>query len=100
MESSATVYQDADVKICVDYVKFSNIEIQELLESSELILMLGSQCAAMLLRSIKNNFRDVLAGDKVRDNSSSACSMPSKVLTAGCQDADPFCLVIVNGIGS
>jgi hypothetical protein len=98
LESSATVYQDADGTFCVVGVKYSRIRVQELWEMSDLMLMLGIQCAAMLLWSINKHFREVLPGGNVRDNNINAGGLPSKVLTIEYQDADPFCMVIVNGI--
>jgi hypothetical protein len=68
MESPATVYQDADGTFCVVGVKSSNIKVQELWETSDLMLKLGNHCAAMLLRSINKHFREVLSGVNVRDN--------------------------------
>ena len=100
MESPATVYQDADGTFCIVGVRSSNIRVQELWETSDLMLKLGNQCAAMLLRSINKHFREVLSGVNMRDNNIIACSLPSKVLTTRYQDADPFCMVIVNDIGS
>ena len=95
------MYQDADGTFCVVGVKSSSIKVQELWETSDLMLMLGNQCAAMLLRSINKHFREVLSGGNVRDNNIIACRLPSKVWTTEYQDADPFCMVIVvDGIGN
>jgi hypothetical protein len=99
LESSATGYQGADVTFCVVGVKSVSIEIQELWKTSELVLMLGYQGAAMLLRSINNRTVAVLVNDDVHVKVAIIYRMP--YMTTGYQDADvPFCVVVTDGIGN
>jgi len=99
LESSATGYQGADVTFCVVGVKSVSIEIQELWKTSELVLMLGYQGAAMLLRSINTRTVAVLVNDDVHVKVAIIYRMP--YMTTGYQGADvPFCVVVTDGIGN